>query len=1823
MNRSILLRTAPLLGSIASLCAPALAVDFIKLQNTAALNTAGAWVNGAVPTAADVLVWDATFTTPGAVTSLSQLGGDLSVFGLKVTNVGGALNPTNTMVGFQNGASANTLTIGAGGIDLSAATQALMLQSRILIGADQTWVVPNVNTAPNPQNFNNSEDLTFAALANNTPFDLGGLTVAKTGAGVAQITNGYVVSNGTITVNEGTLFIGGGGSRATSVATSVLLNINSGTTLFLQSNSGAITTSATINLNGGTLSMASNNATNAVTVNNVINVNNASTIQLTKTLTGNGLGGPVNLNANLVGSAPLSLLNNQPLAATVPTQISLGGDNSGYSGTITLGGITGKNTRMVSASAGSAAATWVINAGHTLELSNVSVTLGTLNGSGIINSFAGGNTVSVGSGTFAGALRNGLGGLSLAKVGNGTLTLTGLNDYSGDTFVNAGTLIVTPFHVGTGPVTVAAGATFGVQIVTPDTGYATTTLTTDAGSVLTIDLGTLGNPVTAAPMNATTFNPLGPTTLRVNGAGLTTGTFPLLGYSGVIGGGGLANVTLALPFRVAGTLIDVAGSRLDANVTAVGKLTWKGTPNGNWDIDTVGNGSVGTPNWTASAGPNTYVEAAVGVDTATFDDTATGTTNVNLTTVLTPNGIVVNNNTLNYTFSGNGRITGTTSLTKSGNATLTMANAAINDFTGSVIINGGILRLGNGATMGAGNLGLGTVTINAGGTLELNRPDALTLLGDISGAGNLIKNGGSLANMPTTTLSGSVTLNGGMVSFGLGGTLSGSISGSGSLMVNGAAGLQMDGLDANTYTGLTVVTGGTLRLNKSGVNAIAGDLQFSGTGLLSLLQANQIADTSTITYDKAINGGTIIFNETVGAINIINGHDTGAQVQAQNGFVVNGMLTAQNTSVFAVASNHSGSVGGLTVSGTAIIRIAANSNPSTLNVGALGITASGGTIQVGQGAGAFDAVLNLNGNVTTTGNFAFTDGGFAGGNLRQIQLGASDRTFDIGAGTTTTIAPDIAGTGGIIKTGNGTLQLTAASASTYTGTTTVNAGRFLTTPAQVAGPVSIGGAGTFGVTLTTAGTTLGTQSITTAAGSKLLFDTAGTGTPIAPVIATGALTIGGTTNISLTGTALTPALAIPLISYTGAIGGVGFAGLTLTLPLRVAGTLVNNTVDSRVDLNLSVDAIRWQGNLNGNWDIDPDGTGATGTANWITTVSNAPTRYFQGPVGVDTANFDDSATGTGVVNLTTALTPVTTVVNNDQKTYTFTGPGKLTGATSLTKNGPGTLILAGSTTFDHTGGTTINAGTLEIGDGVTVGGGQLPLGTITNNATLSFNRPDDIAIVLAVGGTGSIRKKNTNVLAFATATTTATNFIVDAGILRFSAGGTLSGVVSGPGVLEAAGGTLVLNGVQPSPVATTRVSAGTLQLNGAGPVVGGNVEITGAGVLAILGNEQIADTSTITFTGTSGDSTAGTTGMETVANVICNPSVNTGQFLLRNGFTVTGTATLNNGILGVSSAHTATLNTVNMTGGLLRIAGNTGASTLNVGPGGIIASGGEIQVKFNGQDQDAVVNLGGDYIGTGNVTFTNANYNGTSQNVINLIGDRTFNVADGTTTTVSPDFGGTGSLTKAGAGTLTLTNLSNSSYTGATTVNAGTLVLEGSIFGTAGVSIAGTLTGFGSVTPAAAGNVVFGAGSKLAPGTGFGSMTFALNGGGVFNLTGAVTATNSQALAFELDVPVISDRVTIVGGSLNIGAGVLEFDDFAFIAFGGLATDTDYVLFDGDTPITGTLGPNVSGPVGSFTGELRFGDNGNDLILHVPEPGSALLILGGMAMWGLRRRRNS
>ncbi|MCX6873871.1 MAG: HYR domain-containing protein [Verrucomicrobia bacterium] len=171
---------------------------------------------------------------------------------------------------------------------------------------------------------------------------------------------------------------------------------------------------------------------------------------------------------------------------------------------------------------------------------------------------------------------------------------------------------------------------------------------------------------------------------------------------------------------------------------------WAGTVSNDWDINT-------TANWTAGGLPANFAET----DWVMFDDSATGTTTVNLTTTLAPGGVTVTNSALNYTFTGSGKLTGPTGLTKNGTGVLTVLTA--NDFTGGTIIDGGTLQLGDGGTSGSV-----TSNIIDRGTLIWYRTDSATFAGTISGSGTVIKNGiGTLTLTEANTYTGNTTVSAG------------------------------------------------------------------------------------------------------------------------------------------------------------------------------------------------------------------------------------------------------------------------------------------------------------------------------------------------------------------------------------------------------------------------------------------------------------------------------------------------------------------------------------------------------------------------------------------------------------------------------------------------------------------------------------------------------------------------------------------------------------------------------------------------------------------------------------------------------------------------------------------------------------------------------------------------------------------------------------------------------------------------------------------------------------------------------------------------------
>src|SRR5439155_9564853 len=107
------------------------------------------------------------------------------------------------------------------------------------------------------------------------------------------------------------------------------------------------------------------------------------------------------------------------------------------------------------------------------------------------------------------------------------------------------------------------------------------------------------------------------------------------------------------------------------------------------------------------------------------------------------------------------------------------------------------------------------------------------------------------------------------------------------------------------------------------------------------------------------------------------------------------------------------------------------------------------------------------------------------------------------------------------------------------------------------------------------------------------------------------------------------------------------------------------------------------------------------------------------------------------------------------------------GVTGLTKVGTGTFTLTGANTY--TAGTTISAGTLQIGSGGTAGS---VAGNIVNNAALTFNRSDALTYAGVISGAGTVTKSGAGTLTLTGDSTYTGTTTVSAGTLQLGNSGT-------------------------------------------------------------------------------------------------------------------------------------------------------------------------------------------------------------------------------------------------------------------------------------------------------------------------------------------------------------------------------------------------------------------------------------------------------------------
>ena len=1147
-----LLRNFPLTGiavklatlSLVTLVSVASAADIFKTNNSDNLNLGSSWEGGVVPGSGDVAVWDnrvspttpvelgettswggVRMVDPGGAVTLGQnatpitaaissatltyttppvnplvngdtalLGGTVpggfaagtryfvvnataNTFGLATNSGGTAITATSTGTGVTV-TGGSTLTLGPSGIDTSSGTQPFIFPGPVVSGAAQDWNLVSAVTV------------------------LGGLAGA----------------NNVNLIGSATLTIGGSGMSLSNLV------VNSGTTVSISVGGPGI-----VALNGGTF-----------------NVNGAISEGL-NVMAGGGTeqntGGNRTWSGSLTGSGPL-IVN----ASSIHTW---SGNNTNYTGTITLQG--SGQLRLSSVNAVSAATTYNFNAGTmTPNVANSTFQLGSLGGgAGTLNTAAGQNfsigalgtdgdfggiiagpgmIFKVGTGTltlsgantYSGAttISNGVlqidntsgngklgtgavtnysrlvfnrggspltvanvitGPGSITNVGAGKVALTGANNYSGPTTITAGTLAVGSASQVTSDYAVGSGATLGAVITTSGATVTENNATFGSGCSYEFDLATFGNPISSVVSNIGTINLNGNITVNVLGTNLSNGTITLLRYANRTGVGNFVLGTLPPNVNLVSFNDDVVNKRVLLTIT-VGVVVdntfkWVSDAFGNWDIDNTGNQIwkvVGTGQVT------NYTEGAA----VLFDDTATGTTSVNITTSVNPSTLIVNNTNKTYTFGGNGGgVSGTTGLVKNGPGTLIITNG--NTYGGLTEIRGGTIRIAE----ETGGIGGGGVTNN--GTLVIDKinatntvPNTFMLFGMINGTGNLVYLGADETN---------------------------SI-------------LEVEISDAvgNPYSGGTTISNGLVRLNPNPVsNASHSGAKSTGlgTGTITFLGRSTLQLDQYGVGNNDQQGGTLAapLNVPAGQIGTLL---TAGRMTVASALTGSGTL---NLGVSYIRDVISGDFSAFT--GQLNVNPSPNTTGNEFQIGnAAGIPV--GKVHLAAGVTMGGQAPLANNSIVPIGELVADDGTFIN-NVGQTPRGA---IFTIGSlNTPSSIAGSIQGHS-LTKVGTGTLTLSGTN-NTFTGTTTVSNGVlalvtnvFGNTEISNSATVRIAAPGILDVSGRTDGTfPLGASAIQTLQGDgiirgQLVVGALGTltpGFPIGTLTVTNAVTLGGLTLMEL------------------------------------------------------------------------------------------------------------------------------------------------------------------------------------------------------------------------------------------------------------------------------------------------------------------------------------------------------------------------------------------------------------------------------------------------------------------------------------------------------------------------------------------------------------------------------------------------------------------------------------------------------------------------------------------------------------------------------------
>jgi fibronectin-binding autotransporter adhesin len=896
-------------------------------------------------------------------------------------------------------------------------------------------------------------------------------------------------------------------------------------------------------------------------------------------------------------------------------------------------------------------------------------------------------------------------------------------------------------------------------------------------------------------------------------------------------------------------------------------------------------------------------------------------------------------------------------------------------------------------------------------------------------------------------------------------------------------------------TTLSSVISGTIGLIKN------------GTGALTL------SGNNTYAGNAAINTGVL----TITDLTALPGWNTNGRYSVESGAtlaVYNAVTDANVITILGTTNFNAGSAIGFdTTSGNrAYPNVIANTAK-----GALGLTKLGSN------------TLTISGANTYTGPTLVIAGTLATSTANRIPDASavtilSGATITLGgADTLATLAG-----AGTLTCGANALTLNSANSATFSGTLTNTAGTFTKTGSGVQ---TLSGSTTVAAQVRLDGggiVSSGTFTQTAVAGARNFQIALNGGTTAALTVSSGTMTVTGLFFGENNGGSGTVNCNAGTLQVNGETWMTGLASI-----LNVNGGTFNGssydigggggTTTSIVNIISGTFALT--GNLR--WGIG--GASATSIINLDGGTFRCNNWFRNG--GTNTFNFNGGAFTTTTNNLTITQPLISFLIKSGGAVFgnavTLIFDTVLANAPSvsgnLVMNGTGTLILRQANTFSGT--ITINAGSLNFGNGSTTGSAGSSSG-ITNNATLTFNRSNTMTQgtdfhVISGSGTAVQSGSGTTILGLSNSYTGETR--INAGILQLGHAGGF-----GSGDIRFTGGTMRYGSGITTDVSSRIVNNSSdirIDTNGQnvdfaslGSTNTGGLVKTGTGILTMSGSGN-------TYTGANTISVGGMTfsGTYTATNAVningaANPILNiSGNFT--QTFTGSGVRSFqlavssgNTGTVNVSGSAVVTLNggmmlgdnnggngTFNQTGGtvststsgtwlagavcLLSVSGGTfttpgiecgggtGAGTLTVSGTGTINSGSLILNRGTGASVSATLNLnGGNFTTTGisHVTTTNPatiNFNGATFSPQNTMSIPTtvstvvkssgaiFNLPGASALTIAgalTDGTGGGGVTKQGTGTVNLNG--TNTYTGATSILGGNIVVPKTNGGSTGTA---------------------------------------------------------------------------------------------------------------------------------------------------------------------------